>query len=313
MTELTIHHSEQQVTQETTNFDNVLAVLCPLDRSGSMVLQGVFGQVVSIDVENREVEIRLDEQLVNCSAIFTPYSGGATFKTGFDEAIIVHNDNPAVLDSVRASLAASLADNWGARYENLMMGARANSFLRQALQLEMDQAIQGVKALINSKNVQMDQLPMGKFVMLDENTEPEYDDEYDNFFSIKELVLLKAPLVANIDQEAYSPSRVSELNHSEYLDAQNIGMKVLLKEGLDPMEFAQVLAEDKELFSLFNSQMTLEYAQTLIPMTYSDALQVLEEQNLSKVNELFHERLVEKATVQANEQVLNYPSQPQES
>ena len=267
-----------------------LVILAPNDAQGKLVLQGIFGRLVSKDEVTNQVEVILDEQLVNCSSIFSSYSGGATFMVSATEAIIVQSDDPFAIDSLKATLTASLAQNWGARYESLKQGAGQS--MRQALDMEMATALNAAQALIDSKQVSSASIPVSAFTIASESVG-----------NLTEIVLLKESTSRTIEPEqltdatsGFAPNReLANLPEQKNLMVYRHDghLNVLLKKGVSAEAFSSLLAQSDEALMLVLEQLKANFSDTYTLIPAGEAAEIIERIGASRVSETFAQALNE--------------------
>lgn len=126
-----------------------LVILTPHAFNEKAVLEGVFGEVKSID-ENGGIVANLDVDLINSSSVFEPYRN-APLNTNLNEAVVIEVQSQAQLNSIKATLARFLSRKWSSRYESLIQGA--GTLMRSALEQERAKALEGVSELIANTGV----------------------------------------------------------------------------------------------------------------------------------------------------------------
>ena len=276
---------------------NTLVILSPNDPQGRKVLKGVFGELVGVDEERAEVEVRLDLDLVACSAIFAPYANGATFKTGLDEAMIVTSPSRAVIDSLKATLIASLAQNWGSRYSELMSQRAGDSLLYRALESEKTIALQGAQRLIDKVDAAQAQLPIASLTIAN-----------DDVGVVTEVVLLKAPIPteANHLRVGWSEgeSAGNRVALSDFSRKANFGfesndqvyrndgeMTVLISKGVTSEAFSKALAAHNEVFSFVLKNLASHVSDESVMMSADEARHIIDKYSITPVSSTFSDAL----------------------
>lgn len=289
--------------------EHTLVIVTPSDPQGKQVLQGVFGELVSIDPDTKAVEVRLDGELARCSAIFTPYSGQATFKVHADEAVILRAGRGEkakyAVDSIKATLTASLAQLWGKRYEALIEQMGNNPPLRQLLEDEMNVALGGAQALIDGKRAYPATLPISALTIADSVAG-----------NITEVVLLKETPEAMIPLTQTLPLVNNPLGFTQMLltlserEEKDVykhdgELNVLLAEGGEIDDVSLLLAQSDEALTLMFQQLGARLNPNPTMLAANNVKAYLTAQAASPTSHAFSEALDEYISSQGDAMQVN--------
>lgn len=293
-----------------------IAVLFPNDSQGRRVFSGVFGTPVTHagGEDSETIDIILDENLVDASALFDPYKNGAVITLQKDEVQIIHHENPDVINSIKATLGSLLAQSWEKQYDSLSSRAPSLGFTAQALNNEKERATSAARTLMSKHNAFVDMASFAHLVTQTNEDEESWSD-YDkicvglDLFSDTRLTFV--PM--NNATEKKSKSEVNRAAEAGDIDLEE-GKLILfggeaplyVTRGVNASDLATLLAEvsPKTMAFILDKSPDNRYSEIYEKINIEEAAQFIDKSHcvgdselIEKIMEMVEEDVSEEAPV----------------